>query len=63
MQRALQKTITFCRNCEVKTKICKNTMVHRPESVKIHIDITGCHGMDKKSNFELNLQKWVCLRN
>jgi len=29
----------------------------------IHTHINGHHGMDKKSNFELNLQKWVCLRN
>lgn len=38
-------------------------MVQRSLSRKIHRGIAGCHGMDKKSNFELNLQKWVCLRN
>jgi len=29
----------------------------------IHTHINGRHEMDKKSNFGLNLQKWVCLRN
>lgn len=41
----------------------ENTMIQIRSSWKIDTDTASCHGMDNKSNFELNLQKWVCLGN
>lgn len=55
--------ITFCGNCaqtEIFMKTQSDGLNHQK---KIHIHTSGYNGMLKKSNFELNLQKWVCHRN
>jgi hypothetical protein len=54
---------TFCRKCAVKEIFMKTPWLKGLNQEKIHIHTLGYNGMVKKSNFELNLQKWVCHRN
>ena len=55
-----KETVPFCRTVK-KRSDKKGFKVIEVEHIHTHTN--GCHGMDKKSNFGLNLQKWVCLRN